>query len=102
MLITICISVFTCASIYVQEQALSQPAQKSSSSPTACRRPTWNRQDSGPIAMDDKNKAYDAIIVAAGIVAVLIANVTYVGELQTTIPEEQNDTFQLIVSGQYA
>ena len=36
-----------------------------------------------PNAGDDRyKKAYDAIIVAASTVAVLIANVTYVGELQ--------------------
>ena len=55
----------------------------SSSSSWAFGRSSWNRQDSGSISPDDEDKVYDAIIVAAGIVAVLIANVAYVGESHT-------------------
>ena len=73
------------ASVYVQlfaqVHATGQPPRKNSSSPLASSRWTWNRTDSGSISPDDKEKVYDAVIVAAGIVAVLIANVAYVGEL---------------------
>ena len=46
------------------------------------RRAGQNLTSPGQSAGADENKAYDAIKVAASTVAVLIANVTYVGELQ--------------------
>ena len=69
----------TCASICAQEQEPEQPANTSSRRTSS---EFWSlyRSDSGSIAPDDIQKVYDAVIVAAGIVAVLIANVAYVGE----------------------
>ena len=61
-----------------------RPAQEDAGSPPAARR-SANRLSSGPNAEDDKNKVYDAIIMAASTVAVLIANVTYVGEFHRAV-----------------
>ena len=66
--------------VFAQVHAPEQPAHTNSSSPPSSSWWPWNRKDSGSIPPDDKEKVYDAIIVAAGIVAVLIANVAYVGE----------------------
>ena len=70
--------------IHAQAMAPEQPAQQSAGC-TPARGRSVDRVLSGPIALDDKNKAYDAIIIAAGIVAVLIANVAYLGAVNGVI-----------------
>ena len=75
---SICVRVHVRVVAQVHEPG--QPAHTISSSLLAFIRWLCHRTNSGSLPPDEKQKVYDAVIVAAGIVAVLIANVAYVGE----------------------